>query len=83
MQQFILMQLQHTGVPQEFLKHAIPDYLFRGTHLFSLWLKKKKKDNSQHNSCLVWMKSKVYLFLVKLAKIYNMYFFYVLQNVSI
>ena len=38
MQQFILMQLQHTGVPQEFLKHAIPDYLFRGTDLFFFFL---------------------------------------------
>ena len=83
MQQFILMQLQHTGVPQEFLKHAIPDYVVSGTDLSFRLSNTKKCVNSQHNSCLVWMKSKVYLFLVKLAKIYNMYFFYVLQNVSI
>ena len=38
----------------KFLKHAIPDYLLRGTGLFSLKLSNKKNDNSQHNtSCLV------------------------------
>ena len=31
-----------TGVPQEFLKHAIPDYLVRGTDLLSLRLSNKK-----------------------------------------
>ena len=31
-----------TGVPQEFLKHAIPDYSVRGTDLFSLRLSTKK-----------------------------------------
>ena len=29
-------------MPQEFLKHAIPDYLVRGTDLFSLRLSNKK-----------------------------------------
>ena len=42
-----------TAVPQEFLKHAAPDYLVRGTDLFSLRLSNKKNDNSQHNSRLV------------------------------
>ena len=28
--------------PREFLKHAIPDDLVKGTHLFSLWLSNKK-----------------------------------------
>ena len=28
----------HTGVPKEFLKRVIPDYLVRGTDLFSLRL---------------------------------------------
>ena len=31
-----------TGMLQEFLKHAIPDYLLRGTDHFSLRLSKKK-----------------------------------------
>ena len=31
-----------SGVPQEFLKHAMPDYLARGTDLFSLKLSGKK-----------------------------------------
>ena len=31
-----------TGVPEEFLKHAISDYLVRGTDLFSFRLSSKK-----------------------------------------
>ena len=31
-----LTQQSSISVPQEFLKHAIPDYLVRGTDLFSL-----------------------------------------------
>ena len=34
--------LWHTGVPQEFLKYAITDYLVRDTDLFSLRLSNKK-----------------------------------------
>ena len=37
-----LVQRFSTGVPQEFLKHAVPDYLARGTNLFSLRLSKEK-----------------------------------------
>ena len=33
---------RHTGAPQDFLSHAIPDYLVRGTDLFSLRLSNKK-----------------------------------------
>ena len=42
---FILGQQYSTGVPQEFLKHAIPDYLVRGTDLFSLTLSNRKIKN--------------------------------------
>ena len=58
------------GVPQEFLKHAIPDYLVRGTNLFSLRLSNKKMTNSQHNnSHLVWINQNyAYLFSVRSAK---------------
>ena len=38
----ILEQQFSTVVPQEFLKHAMPDYLARGTDLFSLKLSGKK-----------------------------------------
>ena len=37
---------QSVCLPQEFLKHAIPDYLVRGTDLFSLKLSNKQNDNS-------------------------------------
>lgn len=37
-----LAQRFSTGVPQEFLKHAIPNYLVRGMDLFSFrWSKKE------------------------------------------
>ena len=36
-----LIQQFSIGVPEELLKHAIPDYLVRGTDLFSLRLSKK------------------------------------------
>ena len=40
-----------TGVPQGFLKHAVPDCLVRGTDLFSLRLSNyKRNDNSQHSN---------------------------------
>ena len=39
-----------TGVPQEFLKHAIPSYLVRGTDSIPLRLSNLKNDNSQHNN---------------------------------
>ena len=36
---------QAHGMPQEFLKHAVPDYLVRDTALFSLRLSSKRNDN--------------------------------------
>ena len=48
-QQFSADLPPHTGVPQEFLKHAIPDYLVRSNDLFSLTLS-NKKNYSQHNN---------------------------------
>ena len=35
-------ELSLTSVPQDFLKHTIPDYLVRGTDLFSLRLSIKQ-----------------------------------------
>ena len=47
---------RHTGMPQEFLKHAIPDYVVSGTDLSFRLSNTKKSDNSQHSHCcLVWM----------------------------
>ena len=43
-----LKQRFSTGV-LEFLKHAITEYLVRGTDLFSLRLS-KNKDNGRHNN---------------------------------
>ena len=60
---------RYTGVPQEFWKHAILDYLVRGTDLSSLILSNKKNDNSQHNkSCLVWMNQNYTYFFVDWQK---------------
>ena len=41
-QRLRLTQRFSTGGPREVLKHAIPDYLVRGTDLFSLRLSNKK-----------------------------------------
>ena len=52
-----------TGVLQEFLKYATPDYLVRGTDLFPLDCQ-IKNDNSQHNnSCPVWVNQNYTYFL--------------------
>ena len=50
----IIKQRFSAGTSQEFLKHAKPEYSARGTDLSSLTLskRKKKKDNTQHNSYL-------------------------------
>ena len=48
-QQFSTGVPLHTGVPQEFLKHIIPDYLVRGTDHFFLECQ-IKNDNSQYNN---------------------------------
>ena len=45
-----------THVQQEFLKHAISDYLVKGNDFLFLRLSNKKSDNIQHNnSYLLWM----------------------------
>ena len=47
---------RHTGVPREFLKHSIPDYLIKGTDLFTFRMSNLKNDNSQYNNnCLAWI----------------------------
>ena len=43
----------HTGVPQIFLKHAIPDYLVRGTDLFTLRLSNIKMTTA-NTTIAVW-----------------------------
>ena len=71
-----------TGVLQEFLTHAIPDCVVRGTDLFSLRLSKKKKKKRKqptHQYSSSMNESKLYLFFVGAAK--NT-FFGVSQNFS-
>ena len=43
----ILWRCSDADVPQEFLKHAVPDDLVRGTDLFSPRLSNKKKTRQQ------------------------------------
>ena len=58
------------GVPQEFLEHAIPDYLGAQTS-FPLDCQVKKNDNNQHsNSHLLSMNQNFTYFFVRLAKVY-------------
>ena len=47
---YILEQWFSTGMPQEFLKHAIHNHLVRGTNLFSFTLSNLKTEDSQHNN---------------------------------
>ena len=42
-----------TSVPQEFLKHAVPDYVVRGTHLFSLRFSNKTMTTA-NTTLAVW-----------------------------
>ena len=49
MKKTILEQWFATGVPREFEKHAMPDYLLKSTDLFP-WDCHIKNDNSQHIS---------------------------------
>ena len=59
------------SAPREFLKHAIPDYLVRGTDLFSLKTVKYKNDNSQrNNSHPVWINQNHTYIFDRSAKIY-------------
>ena len=59
-----------TDVPQEFLKHVITCYLVLSVTSFPLDCQIKKNDNSQHNSCPVWLNKKLYLFFIGSEKIY-------------
>ena len=43
-----------TSVPQEFLKHAISDYVVRDTDLFSLRLSNKKKMTMANTTITIW-----------------------------
>ena len=71
-----LEQWFSTHEPQEFLKHAIFDYLVRGTFPLHCQL---KNDNSQHsNNHPVWMNQKYTFFFVTKAKKYFWYIFDVL-----
>ena len=76
----------HSGVPQEFLKHGVPDYLVRGTDLFSLRLsnlreivvKKMTTANTRIAAWCEWIKI-IPIFFIRSAK--NI-FVGVLQNFS-
>ena len=48
---------RHTSVPQESLKHAMPDYLVRGTDLFSLRLSSEKMTRANTKSYLTFIRS--------------------------
>ena len=59
----------HTGVPQEFLKHAILDSLFKGMTCFPLDC--PKNNDSQHNNNYpVWMNQNYSISLSHQHKIY-------------
>ena len=60
---------RHTGVPQ-FFKHAICDYLVRGTDLFSLRLSNKKRQQPTQQQPSGVNESKLYLFLSGQQKIF-------------
>ena len=74
-QQFSASVLQHTGVPEEFLKHAISDHLVRGTDLFSLRLSttttkktQNRREPTKQQSSSVNQSKLQLLFFVSLAK---------------
>ena len=62
----------HAGVPQEFLKHAIPDYLVGTLTSYPLDYQIKKKpqnNNSQHNkSDLVLINQNYNYFFCQIGK---------------
>ena len=67
-----------TSLLRTFLKHGTPDYVVRGTDLFSLRLSIKQNDSSQHNnSYLVWMDQNHTYFFCQIGN--N---FHVLRNFS-
>ena len=75
----ILDQGFSTGVLQEFVEHAVPDYLCRGTDLFFLRLSNKKMTTANTIAIAV-TESKLCLFF--LSDWQKIYFFGVLQNFS-
>ena len=77
---FSLNQLFSTGVLQEFLKHAIPDYLVRGTYLVSVRLSNKNITTGNTTIAISVNKSKLQLFFCQIG---NRYISGVLQNFSI
>ena len=68
-----------TGILQEFLKHAVPDYLVRSADLFPLRLSNKNDDNN-HIIIAIWCER------IKIIPIFGQIgkniFFGVLQNFS-
>ena len=77
-----------TGVPQEFLKHAVPDYLSRDIDLFPLDCQIKKKMTTVNTAIAVrceWIKIYICVCVYICMYIYvytYTYIFDVLQNVS-
>ena len=71
----------YTGVPQEFLKPATPDYLVRDTDLFSLRLlnKKVKTANTAIYVWYEWIKIIPILFFTQIGKNHT---FWCAQNFS-
>ena len=63
---------RHTGVLQEFLQHAIPDCLVRGTDLFSLILSNKKKMTTGNTTIAVWCEWIKITFFCQISK--NIFF---------
>ena len=59
-----------TSVPQEFFKHAMPDYLIRGTDLFSFRLSNKKMTTANTTIAISVNDQNYTYFLVRLAKRY-------------
>ena len=58
-----------TGVPQEFLKHAVPDYLVKGTDLFSLRLSNLKKKTAANTTIAIGVnESKLHLCFCEMGK---------------
>ena len=56
-----------TSVPQEFLKHVVPDYFVRGTDLLSLRLSNFKMTTA-NTTAVTWMNQNYTYFFVTLAK---------------
>ena len=66
--QFLTGVPRHTGVPQECLKHATPDYLVRGTNHLSFRLSNKKWQQPTQQQPSSVNETKLHLLLVRSAK---------------